>query len=47
MNLEKMREVFVHNNKGRKTSFTFYTGVVVLEKCQKYNCLRRIDAPLK
>ena len=30
---------------GRKTSFTFYTGIMVLEKCQEYRCLRRIDAP--
>ena len=27
---------------GRKTSFTFFTGVIVWEKCQEYRCLRRI-----
>jgi len=47
MNLEKVREFFFHNRQGRKTSFTFYIGVMVLEKCQKYSFLRRVVAPLK
>ena len=45
MNFGKMREVFVPNMPRKKNLFTFYTGVMVLEKCQEYRCLRRIDAP--
>ena len=34
-------------DQGRKIFFMFYTGFMFLEKCQKYNRLERIDAPLK
>ena len=47
MNLTNVREVFVHSRLREKKSFSFYTGVMVLEKLQKYRCHRRIAALLE
>ena len=43
--LENWERFLSKTCQGRKPSFNFYTGVMVLEKCQKYRCLKRIDAP--
>ena len=47
MNFTKVKEFFSIIDKGRKTSFNFYTGVMVLEKCQNYSCYKRVSTFLK
>jgi len=40
---DKIERVFLSIlGQGRKTPFMFYTGIMVLEKCRKHRCHRRV-----
>ena len=47
MNLTKLRYFLSIIGPIRKTSFSFYIGIMVWEQCQNYKCHRRIAALLE